>query len=172
MRALAITGIVTVSWISRILVGSAMRATPPSDRMSAGTRSSAITAQAPASSAIRACSAVVTSMITPPFSISARPLLTLIVPMSLMASILALPFETVEDLVVILLRRRHRPEDHGVLLDLHHVADVRPELLGRELPVELRDVFRLAVVVAERDRDGVTGLEGADRAQRRGVGDQ
>ena len=50
-----------------------MRATPPSLRMSAGTRSRAITATAPASSAIRACSAVVTSMITPPFSISARP---------------------------------------------------------------------------------------------------
>jgi hypothetical protein len=44
--------------------------------MSAGTRSSAITAQAPASSAIFACSAVVTSMITPPLSISARPVLT------------------------------------------------------------------------------------------------
>ena len=52
MRAFAITGIVTASWISRILVGLAMRATPPCARMSAGTRSSAITAQAPASSAI------------------------------------------------------------------------------------------------------------------------
>src|SRR5690348_17169350 len=48
--------------------------------MSAGTRSSAITAHAPASSATRACSAVTTSMITPPLSISARPLLTRIVP--------------------------------------------------------------------------------------------
>ena len=37
--------------------GSLMRATPPSRRMSAGTRSSAMTATAPASSAIRACSA-------------------------------------------------------------------------------------------------------------------
>src|SRR5689334_8239254 len=82
MRALAITGIVTVSWISRIFVGSAIRATPPSRRMSAGTRSSAITAHAPASSAMRACSALVTSMITPPLSISARPLLTRIVPVS------------------------------------------------------------------------------------------
>ncbi len=53
-----------------------MRATPPCARMSAGTRSSAITAQAPASSAMRACSASVTSMITPPLSISASPLLT------------------------------------------------------------------------------------------------
>src|SRR5215831_7168921 len=83
MRALAITGIVTASWISRILSGSAMRATPPCARISAGTRSSAITAQAPASSAIRAWSAVVTSMITPPFSISARPVLTLSVPISI-----------------------------------------------------------------------------------------
>src|SRR5271157_4231620 len=51
----------------------AMRATPPSLRMSAGTRSSAITAEAPASSAILAWSALVTSMMTPPLSISARP---------------------------------------------------------------------------------------------------
>ena len=56
-----------------IIAGSDIRATPPSLRMSAGTRSSAITAQAPASSAIFACSGVTTSMITPPFSISARP---------------------------------------------------------------------------------------------------
>src|SRR5687767_13431492 len=77
MRALAMTGIVTASWISVILSGSAMRATPPSARMSAGTRSSAITAQAPASSAIRAWPASVTSMITPPLSISARPVLSL-----------------------------------------------------------------------------------------------
>src|SRR5262249_521751 len=52
-----------------------IRATPPSARMSAGTRSKAITATAPASSAILACAASVTSMITPPFSISARPTL-------------------------------------------------------------------------------------------------
>src|SRR5215217_3251966 len=91
MRHFAITGIVTASWISRILSGSAMRATPPSRRMSAGTRSSAITATAPASSAIRACSAVVTSMITPPLSISARPLLIRIVPVSAIAVILATP---------------------------------------------------------------------------------
>ena len=41
------TGIVTASWISLITRGLAMRATPPSARMSAGTRSSAITATAP-----------------------------------------------------------------------------------------------------------------------------
>src|SRR5215472_1822146 len=70
------TGIETASMISRIMRGAAMRATPPSLRMSAGTRSSAITEHAPASSAISACSALVTSMMTPPFSISARPTFT------------------------------------------------------------------------------------------------
>ena len=64
-----------------------MRATPPCTRMSAGTRSSAITATAPASSAIFACSASTTSMITPPLSISARPLFTLIVPISVMTQV-------------------------------------------------------------------------------------
>ena len=60
-----------------------MRATPPSARMSAGTRSSAMTAQAPAVSAIFACSASTTSIMTPPLSISARPVLTRRVPVSL-----------------------------------------------------------------------------------------
>ena len=50
-----------------------MRATPPSLRISAGTRSNAMTDVAPARSAITACSALTTSMMTPPFSISARP---------------------------------------------------------------------------------------------------
>src|SRR2546425_3126041 len=66
---------VTASMISRIFTGSAMRATPPWARMSEGTRSSAMTATAPASSAMTACSALVTSMMTPPFSISASPTL-------------------------------------------------------------------------------------------------
>src|SRR5262245_10050520 len=69
------TGMVTASWMPLIIDGSLMRATPPSRRMSAGTRSSAITAAAPASSAIFACSGVTTSMITPPLSISASPAL-------------------------------------------------------------------------------------------------
>src|SRR5690242_1335676 len=64
--------------ISLMILMDAMRATPPSLRMSAGTRSSAITEHAPASSAILACSAFVTSMITPPFSISARPIFNFI----------------------------------------------------------------------------------------------
>src|SRR5437660_12363439 len=75
MRHLAITGIDTAAMISRIFLGEAMRATPPSARICAGTRSSAITATAPAFSAMVACSAFVTSIITPPFSISARPVL-------------------------------------------------------------------------------------------------
>src|SRR5713226_3203394 len=99
MRTLAITGIVTVAMISRITLIDAMRATPPSLRMSEGTRSSAITAHAPAFSAILACSAFVTSMITPPLSISARPtftrhsfdpLLPLPLPLIFFASILLL----------------------------------------------------------------------------------
>ena len=61
--------------IPSIIDGSLMRATPPALRMSAGTRSSAITATAPASSAILACSGVTTSMMTPPLSIWARPFL-------------------------------------------------------------------------------------------------
>ena len=83
MRHLAITGMLTASWISVILVGSAMRATPPAVRISAGTRSSAMTAQAPASSAILAWSAVTTSMMTPPLSICASPALTVQVPVFL-----------------------------------------------------------------------------------------
>ena len=70
MRAFAMTGIVTAAWIDLIIAGSDIRATPPSRRMSAGTRSSAMTAAAPAASAIRACSASTTSMMTPPLSIS------------------------------------------------------------------------------------------------------
>src|SRR5438105_3022066 len=88
MRHFAITGIDTVSWISLIMPGSDMRATPPWTRMSAGTRSSAITATAPASSAMRACSALTTSMITPPLSISARPVLTRRVPVSFTGTML------------------------------------------------------------------------------------
>ena len=61
--------------IPSIIEGSLMRATPPAARMSAGTRSSAITATAPASSAILAWSGVTTSMMTPPLSIWARPVL-------------------------------------------------------------------------------------------------
>src|SRR5688572_8851436 len=103
------TGMVTASWISAILVGSAMRATPPSALMSAGTRSSAMTATAPAPSAIRACSASVTSMITPPLSISARPLFTRIVPSSAMPKVYPerLRRQELERRVRLLERRNH-----------------------------------------------------------------
>src|SRR3954471_1438302 len=80
MRALAITGIDTALMMPSIMSGSLIRDTPPWARMSAGTRSSAITATAPASSAILACSAVTTSMMTPPLSISAMPRFTPAVP--------------------------------------------------------------------------------------------
>src|SRR3954468_16841552 len=89
MRAFAMTGIVTASWIPLMRIGSDMRATPPSRRMSAGARSSAITAAAPASSAILACSALTTSMITPPLSISASPALTRNVDSSRMPAMVA-----------------------------------------------------------------------------------
>ncbi len=69
------TGIVTAFMIPSIIDGSLIRATPPEARMSAGTRSSAMTATAPASSAIFAWSGVTTSMMTPPLSIWARPFL-------------------------------------------------------------------------------------------------
>ena len=82
MRAFAITGMVTASWISTIFSGSLIRATPPCALMSAGTLSRAMTATAPASSAILACSALTTSMMTPPLSIWAIPLFTLKVPLA------------------------------------------------------------------------------------------
>ena len=59
-----------------IIDGSDERATPPSALMSAGMRSSAITATAPALSAIRACSPSTTSMMTPPFWKTANARLT------------------------------------------------------------------------------------------------
>src|SRR6202020_484616 len=71
---------VTAEMMPSIMSGSLIRDTPPWARISAGTRSSAITATAPAPSAMRACSGVTTSMMTPPLSISAMPRLTRAVP--------------------------------------------------------------------------------------------
>ena len=82
IRHLAMTGIDTAAMIPSIMSGSLIRATPPCALMSAGTRSSAMTATAPASSAILAWSGVTTSMITPPLSMSAMPRLTRCVPVS------------------------------------------------------------------------------------------
>src|SRR5438552_12087440 len=180
MRAFAMTGMVTASWISTILSGSAIRATPPSARISAGTRSSAITAHAPASSAIRACSAVVTSMITPPLSISARPLLTRIVPISTIGAILArrpetsdgmspcffllevlqLALQAAKYLVHLLHGGRDRPEQDCVLLHPHDVVDVRLELLRREPPEGPFDLERVVGVRPEGDRHRIARLEG------------
>src|SRR6266550_4352299 len=84
-------------------------------RMSAGTLSSGMTATAPASSAIRACSAVVTSMITPPFSISARPLLTRIVPISVTRAIL---LEARAHEILLRGSRLGVPEDDGRALEV------------------------------------------------------
>src|SRR5262249_42080537 len=92
MRAFAMTGMVTAFWISWILRTGDMRATPPSLRMSDGTRSSAITDAAPASSAIFACSALVTSMMTPPLSISASPMCLRSAILSPFASAMRAPF--------------------------------------------------------------------------------
>src|SRR5579884_1927253 len=133
MRALAITGIVTASWMASISAGSLMRATPPSRRMSAGTRSSAITAAAPASSAMRACSAVTTSMITPPRNISASPRLTRAVPV-LRSSAIPLPL-ALDGRNGCESRGRGRASGLG-LLGAHRGADrgeVHPGAAGGEL---------------------------------------
>src|SRR5579875_894625 len=82
IRHLAMTGIDTAAMMPSIMSGSLILATPPWARMSAGTLSRAITATAPASSAILAWSGVTTSMMTPPLSISAIPRLTRAVPVT------------------------------------------------------------------------------------------
>ena len=66
---LAITGMVTESIISSIILILAVRATPPAFLTSDGSLSKTITETAPASSAICACSTVVTSITTPFFNI-------------------------------------------------------------------------------------------------------
>src|SRR4029450_3953819 len=135
------TGMDTACWISLILFTGDIRATPPSRRMSDGTRSSAITATAPASSAILAWSALVTSMITPPLSISASPTFSLSVPVSAIAvvsfsgltavvpSVVAQPSEQAR------LGRRPLRLEQG---ERRGVADaaVRGRTVGAEHPVE------------------------------------
>src|SRR2546430_13406023 len=168
MRAFAMTGIVTASWISLILSGSAMRATPPSRRMSAGTRSSAITATAPASSAMLACSAVVTSMITPPFSISARPLFTRIVPISLTSAIL---LEAGANEILLGRGGLRQPEDDGVPLQVEQrVQALAPLRRGRGAHVALDEDVRVVPGVSERDRERLRVLSGTEGPVRRGLG--
>src|SRR5690349_11008352 len=128
MRALAMTGMETASMIPSIRSGSLMRATPPWARMSAGTRSRAITATAPASSAIFACSASTTSMMTPPLSISAMPRLTREVPV--VVSLFSMPP---------ILRGEHwrlstcEPSGVGALNQLLHGL-LRTRLVGADEP--------------------------------------
>src|SRR5213592_42978 len=165
MRHLAITGIVTASWIPTIISGSDMRATPPWTRMSAGTRSSAITATAPDASAIFACSALTTSMITPPLSISARPLLTRIVPYSAMGRVYpGLSLQTPRGGVGLVALGGDRPDEYGVPVRAHDVRDVRPEPLRS---VRLERVLGRADgvgVCRERDRQDVARRRGCSKA--------
>src|SRR5881392_734588 len=161
------TGMLTASWISTILSGSAMRATPPSARMSAGTRSSAMTATAPASSAIRACSAVVTSMITPPFSISARPLFTRIVPMSVTNAIL---LKARADEILLGCRRLGQPEDDGVPFEVEQRVQALAPVRRRGTLVVFDEESRVVARVPERDRERFPVLLRAERSVRRRLG--
>src|SRR6516165_2067748 len=145
--------------------GSDMRATPPWTRMSAGTRSSAITAHAPAASAIRACSASTTSMITPPLSISARPVFTRIVPYSAMTPVYRgrsgpLRAETADGGVQLRLARGDGPDEDRVALRAHHILDVALVDPGRVLLERLLLARDTRGVARERDRQDVAARRG------------
>src|ERR1700729_938392 len=131
MRTLAMTGIVTASMIPRINSTPLIRATPPAARMSAGIRSSAITATAPASWAIAACSGVTTSMMTPPLSICASPRLTVAVPLLSMSLFYqAFPMRTLGTPLWragALPRRRLAGRNGGALLGRQRGGDHRSE---------------------------------------------
>src|SRR5436190_19997032 len=144
MRAFAMTGIVTASWISRILSGSAMRATPPSSRMSAGTRSSAMTATASAA--------------VPPGKLGRVACHGL----SLASA------QAAEHAVELLFRRRDRPQEDGVLLGGHDVVEMRTQLLRGEMAIARLDVLRLRRFLREGDRHRVPSLLGEQRAVRCG----
>src|SRR5207248_6558031 len=119
-----------------------------------GTRSRAMTATAPASSAIRACSAVVTSMITPPFSISARPLFTRIVPISAIAAILAT--EAAANGVRLRGVRLRPPVDERVALEVEQRA--KPAAGSRRRgrpPVALLHQLRVVLGVPEEDEEAL-----------------
>src|SRR4051794_16628477 len=165
MRALAMTGIVTASWIPLIRMGSDMRATPPSRRMSAGTRSSAITAAAPASSAILACSALTTSMITPPFSISASPALTRDVGSSRMPAMVATAAPTFRTELL----EAERPDAVVVLRRVTCVDPVGERLQDREQAgVRAHEGRRVRGVVERALRQlGHLGQRGVDDRERR-----
>src|SRR4051812_39199598 len=149
MRHLAITGMVTTFWMPSIIDGSLMRETPPSRRMSEGTRSRAITADAPASSATLACSGVTTSMMTPPRSISASPRFTRAVPV-VRSSVMRPSLPTRPTGTGAVFARAHRP---GLRRCGHRVRDVGeldPRLAGSELDDR-------SVVVAEHRGLGLVG---------------
>src|SRR5215203_1642055 len=140
--------------------------------MSAGTRSSAMTATAPASSAIRAWSAVVTSMITPPLSISASPVLTRSVPTSDIGASLPRAAQAAVDGLLLGLRREVRPEDRDV-----RAPETRPEQLPRLLRLRLLDprqrLRRVVAVDAERHDDvAAAGLRRAKPTAHGGVRDE
>src|ERR671924_1257179 len=165
------TGIDTASWISRIFSGSAMRATPPSRRMSAGTRSRAMTATAPASSAIRACSAFVTSMITPPLSISARPLFTRIVPISAIAPILAT--QAVANGLGLGGVGLGAPVDERVALEVEQRAQpAAGEPVRRGAPVALDHELRVVLRVPEEDPEGLPVARRAQHSRRGALRDE
>ena len=78
----AIIGIVTESMISCIILMLAVLATPPAFLISYGSLSKTITATAPESSAICACSTLVTSIMTPCFCMRAKPRFIKLVPLT------------------------------------------------------------------------------------------
>src|SRR5436305_8489270 len=157
MRTLAITGMLTASWMPAITSGSDMRATPPSRRMSAGTRSSAITDAAPASSATLAWSGVTTSMMTPPLSISAKPALTANVASSRIPPSLSRPLLQPERAdAVVVLRAVLRVDAVGEGLDDTEQRRVRPHVGGAVGGVVELDLCKLGHLRERRigDRRG------------------
>src|SRR5687768_1605504 len=120
----------TTALMPSIISGSLMRATPPSRRMSAGTRSRAMTALAPASSAIFAWSGVTTSMMTPPLSISARPRLTSMDPVSRVGEPL---FDEAVVMAVSLWARGSAGDRIREVLDAALRPQVHPRAAGCEL---------------------------------------
>src|SRR5258705_5877216 len=152
--------------------------------MSDGTRSSAITATAPASSAILAWSAFVTSMITPPLSISASPTFSLSVPVSAIAVVSFSGLTAVEPSVPAQPGEKaclgHRPfrleqrEGRGVANAAVGGGTVRAEhaVEARADPLDGRAGARVARVGVELHRVHVPRLERVREHQKLGLGVQ
>src|SRR5271157_947694 len=128
MRHLAITGIETVLMICLISLGLAMRDTPPSARMIAGTRSSAMTATAPDFSATSACATLITSMMTPPLSISARPVFRR--RLALLPLLSDICFSRLEPFILLCADERRNPV-LAQQLSLRRVAVLLLQVLGK-----------------------------------------